>query len=135
MQPVWLCIHSGMSIWWDIWIYTGESSKKCMQCDNYSSHQAGHLRKHLKCTQEKKNFSRRDYASSPAKQMQPEKVWLWILWGESFEKTFETNSTENVHKLQKLEDAKVKQMLQNMCVNLMGWVNLMNWMNFVNWLN
>ena len=54
---------------------------------------------------------------------------------ESFEKTFETNSTENVHKLQKLEDAKVKQMLQNMCVNLMGWVNLMNWMNFVNWLN
>ena len=33
-------------------------------------------------------------------------------WAESFEKTFETNSIENVHKLQKLEDAKVNQKLQ-----------------------
>ena len=33
-------------------------------------------------------------------------------WAESFEKTFETNSRENVHKLQKLEDAQANQMLQ-----------------------
>ena len=33
-------------------------------------------------------------------------------FNQSFEKTSETNSRENVHKLQKLEDAQVNQMLQ-----------------------
>ena len=82
-----------------------------MQCDNYSSHQAGHLRNYLKCTKEKifvldcvtmhphqpNNFNQCDSAYSQA---------------ESFEKTFEINSRENVDKLQKLEDAQVNQMQQ-----------------------
>ena len=51
-----------------------------------------------------------DYASSPAKQFnQCDSAYSW---DESFEKTFETNSIENLHKLQKLEDAKVNQKLQ-----------------------
>ena len=40
-------------IGWNIWNYSGERWNKCMQCDNYSSHQADHLRKYLKCTMEK----------------------------------------------------------------------------------
>ena len=49
------------------------------------------------------------YASSPAKQIQP--VWLHTLEPNLLRKHLK-NSRENVNKLQKLEDAQVNQMLQ-----------------------
>ena len=55
---------------------------------------AGHLRKHLKCTPE--NFFGLYQCESAYSRAE----------------SFETNSGENVHKLQELEDAKENQMLQ-----------------------
>ena len=57
-------------------------------------------------------FSLCDYASSAAKQIQPVQCDSAYSRAESFEKTFETNSRENVHKLQKLESAHLNQLLQ-----------------------
>ena len=129
LYPLWRVIG------WNIWKDSGRRSNKCMQCDNYSSHQAGHLRNYLKCTKEKifvldcvtmhphqpNNFNQCDSAYSQA---------------ESFEKTFEINSRENVDKLQKMRKwTKCHRRLLIMCVNWMNRVNWINWMNFVNWLN
>ena len=86
-------------------------SNKCMQWDNYSSHQAGHLRKYSKRTQEKIFVS----ASVSMHPHQPNKFNQYdsaYSQAKSFEKTFETNSRENVDKLQKLKYAQVNQMIQ-----------------------
>ena len=63
-------------------------------------------------TRENICFSLCGYAFSPAKQIQPVQCDSAFSWAESFEKTFERNSRENVHKLQKLEYAQVNQMIQ-----------------------
>ena len=47
---------------------------------------------------------------------------------------FDSNSKENVHKVQDLEDAKVKQMIDTVgywsCV-LMGWIGYNEWIGWI----
>ena len=101
-----------------------------MQCDNYSSHQAGHLRKYSKWTEEKIFACVTVHPHQPNKFNQCDSAY-------SRAESFEINSGENVHKLQELEDAKENQMLQkaidHVCfLDELGilneLVNLRNWM-------
>ena len=130
LYPLWRVIG------WNIWKQSGRRWNKCMQYDNYSSHQGGHLRKYLKCTLEKMFVF--DCASSPAKQLQPvtSAVWLCILSSRIF--------WENIWNKQKRKCGQAPKAGRCAsepnategywpCLSI-GWIGLIEWIGWILWI-
>ena len=100
MQPMWLCIYSGRQFQDTFENAQWKQSNKCKQCD-FASFLGGNLRTHLKthsqinvtnvtaiCIFSGRQFEETFENTQRREDKQMQSMWLCILWGIQFEKTF-----------------------------------------------